>query len=220
MTKTDNPPRRRLGLPFAIAAVAVIIVGAVVYGTMTPAGKVAGTCPKASKALAERLEPLAKGQVSALSIEANPRPAIPLTFERQDGAKTSLADFKGRSVLLNLWATWCVPCRAEMPSLDRLQAQKGGKDFEVVAVNVDTARLERRAAFLNEIGVKSLARFADPSGDAFETLRKDGQTLGLPVTRLVDPDGCLIGVARGAVAWDSPEALALISAALKPQGGA
>ena len=88
----------------------------------------------------------------------------------------------------------------------------GGKDFEVVAVNVDTARLERRAAFLNQIGVKSLARYADPSGDSFETLRKDGQTLGLPVSMLVDPEGCLIGVARGAAAWDSPDALALIGA--------
>ena len=212
MTKTDNPPRRRLGLAIALVAVVAVIAGAVLYGTVKPPGKVAGACPESSKALATRLAPLAKGDVAAVSIESTPRPAIPLVFEKADGSKTSLADFRGRAVLLNLWATWCVPCRAEMPSLDRLQATKGGKDFEVVAVNVDTARLERRAAFLDQIGVKSLARYADPTGDAFETLRKDGQTLGLPVTMLVDPEGCLIGVARGAVPWDSADALALIGA--------
>jgi len=217
MTKTDNPSRRRFGLPIALAALAAVIAGAILYGTAKPPSKVAGACPQ-SRALAARLAPLARGAVAGLAIEADPRPAIPLTFQKEDGAKTSLADFRGRAVLLNLWATWCVPCRAEMPSLDRLQAQKGGKDFEVVAVNVDTARLERREAFLNEIGVKSLARFADPSGDAFETLRKDGQALGLPVTMLIDSEGCLIGVARGAVPWDSPEALALIGAVKADRG--
>ena len=78
---------------------------------------------------------------------------------------------------------------------------KGGPSFEVVAVNVDTARLERRAAFLNSIGVKALARYADPSGDAFEALRKDGKALGLPVSLLIDKDGCEIGVGEGAVKW-------------------
>ena len=93
-----------------------------------------------------------------------------------------------------------------------MQAQAGGPDFEVVAVNVDTARLERRAAFLDSVGVKALARYADPSGDAFETLRKDGKALGLPVTMLIDKDGCEIGAAAGAVKWDSADAEALVSA--------
>ena len=116
-------------------------------------------------------------------------------------------------MLLNLWATWCVPCRAEMPALDRLQAAKGGPGFEVVAVNVDTARLERRAAFLDSIGVKSLARFSDPSGDAFETLRRDGKALGLPVTLVIDKDGCEVGAVEGGIKWDSAEAQALVGGA-------
>ena len=123
-----------------------------------------------------------------------------------------MSDFHGTAALLNLWATWCVPCRAEMPALDRLQAEAGGNGFEVVAVNVDTARLERRAAFLDGIGVKSLKRYADPSGDAFETLRKDGKTLGLPVSILIDKDGCEVGVVAGAVKWDSADALAVVRA--------
>ena len=143
---------------------------------------------------------------------STPRLALPLVFEREDGSKATLADFRGRAVLLNLWATWCVPCRAEMPALDRLQAEAGDKGFEVVAVNVDTARLERRGPFLDGIGVKSLARYADPSGDAFETLRQNGKALGLPVTMLIDRDGCEIGVVAGAANWDSADALSLIGA--------
>ena len=212
MTKTENAPRRRLLLAAALGGLAVAAVAAVLYGTAEPPGKAAGTCPPASRALAARLAPLAKGEVAALAVAAEPRQALPLAFEREDGGKADLSDFRGRAVLLNLWATWCVPCRAEMPALDRLQAAAGDKGFEVVAVNVDTARLERRAAFLDGIGVKSLARYADPSGDAFEALRKDGKTLGLPVTLLIDRAGCEIGVAAGAVKWDSADALALIGA--------
>ena len=129
-----------------------------------------------------------------------------------DGGKLTVADFKGRPILLNLWATWCVPCRAEMPTLDRLQAAKGGPGFEVVAVNVDTARLEKRGAFLDGVGVKTLARYADPSGDAFETLRKAGRALGLPVTLVIDKDGCEVAAVEGGAKWDSAEAQALVEA--------
>jgi thiol-disulfide isomerase/thioredoxin len=212
MMTTENAPRRRLLLTAALGALAAVGVGAVLYGTAEPPGKAAGACPPASKALAARLAPLAKGDLAALAIASEPRQALPLTFQREDGSKTTLADFRGRAVLLNLWATWCVPCRAEMPALDRLQAEAGGKGFEVVAVNVDTARLERRGAFLDGIGVKSLARYADPTGDAFEALRKDGKALGLPVTMLIDGEGCEIGVAAGAVKWNSADALYLVGA--------
>jgi thiol-disulfide isomerase/thioredoxin len=212
MTKTDNPPRRRLLLVGGVAALAVLAAAGVVYETAELPGKVTGTCPDTSKALAARLAPLARGDVAALSVASEPREALPLGFERADGGKTTLADFRGRAVLLNLWASWCVPCRAEMPALDRLQAEAGDPGFEVVAVNVDTARLERRGAFLDEAGVKALHRYADPSGDAFEALRKDGKALGLPVSLLIDKDGCEIAVAEGAVKWDSADALSLIGA--------
>ena len=141
---------------------------------------------------------------------SEPQRAIQVSFERDDGGKLKLADFHGRTVLLNLWATWCVPCREEMPALDRLEAAKGGPEFKVVAVNVDTAKLERRAAFLDRIGVKSLTRYADPSGDAFETLHKDGKALGLPATLVIDKNGCELGVVAGGAKWDSAEAKALI----------
>jgi thiol-disulfide isomerase/thioredoxin len=197
-------------IAFALAAVAA----AAFYGTKADGGK--GACPAASLARAEKLRPLAKGEIAALTVAATPKLAAPLTFARADGGKTSLAAFKGRAVLLNLWATWCVPCRSEMPALDQLQAEAGGPGFEVVAVNVDTARVERAGKFLDEIGVSHLARYADHSGDAFETLRLAGKALGLPTTLVIDAQGCELGVVAGPANWASPEALQAVKAL---QGG-
>ena len=212
MTKIDSPPRRRFVLLPALAALAAVAAAAVLYEAAQPAGKAASDCPADLAALAARLAPMAKGELAALAVASEPRRAEQFAFQREDGGKLTLADFRGRAVLFNLWATWCIPCRAEMPALDRLQAAKGNQGFEVVAVNVDTARLERRSAFLDSIGVKALARYADPSGDVFETLRRDGKALGLPVTLIVDKDGCEIGAVEGAVKWNSAEAEALIGA--------
>ena len=212
MTKIDSPARRRFVLVPVVGALVAIIVGAVLYETARPAGKAASDCPADSARLAAKLAPLAKDDLAALTVASEPRRAEQFAFEREDGGKLTLADFRGRAVLLNLWATWCVPCRAEMPALDRLQAAKGDQGFEVVAVNVDTARLERRAAFLDSVGVKALARYADPSGDAFETLRRDGKALGLPVTLIIDKDGCEVGAVEGGIKWDSAEAQALVGA--------
>jgi thiol-disulfide isomerase/thioredoxin len=213
MTNIDSlPPRRRNVLLPVLGALVAVAAGVVLYGTVAPAGKAASDCPADSAKLAARLAPLAKGEMAALQVSSEPRRAIPIAFERDDGGKLTLADFKGRAMLLNLWATWCVPCREEMPALDRLQAANGGSGFQVVAVNVDTARLEKRAAFLDRAGVKSLTRYADPSGDAFETLRKDGKALGLPVTLVIDKDGCEIAAVEGGAKWDSAEAQALVEA--------
>ncbi len=209
------PPRPRGLVAPAIGVLLGVAALAFLYATLKPPDKAAGTgssCPAASRELAARLAPLARGDAAAVKVASDPREAMPLAFERADGSKTTLADFRGRSLLLNLWATWCAPCRAEMPALDKLQAEKGGKDFEVVAVNVDTARLERRGVFLDGIGVKALERYADPSGDAFETLRRDGKALGLPVSLLIDRNGCEVAVVAGALKWDSADAQALIAA--------
>jgi thiol-disulfide isomerase/thioredoxin len=212
MTNIDSPPRRRRFVIPALGALALVAAGAVLYGTVAPAGKVASDCPADSAKLAARLAPLAKGELAALQVASEPRRAEQFGFERDGGAKLTLADFHGRAVLLNLWATWCAPCRVEMPTLDRLQAAKGGPGFEVVAVNVDTARLEKRGAFLDSVGAKTLVRYADPSGDAFETMRKDGRALGLPVTLVIDKDGCEVGAVEGGAKWDSAEAKALVEA--------
>jgi thiol-disulfide isomerase/thioredoxin len=212
MTKIENPPRRRFVLIPVFAALAAFAAAAVLYETAQPTGKAAGDCPANSSRLAAKLAPMAKGELAALTIARDPRQPEQFAFEREGGGKLTLADFRGRAVLLNLWATWCAPCRAEMPTLDRLQAASGDKSFEVVAVNVDTARLERRAAFLDSVGAKTLVRYSDPSGDAFETMRKDGRALGLPVTLVIDKDGCEVGAVEGGAKWDSAEAKDLVEA--------
>ena len=212
MTNIDRQPRRRFVLAPILGALAVVTAGAVLYGTVAPAGKAASDCPSDSAKLAARLAPLAKGELAALQVASEPRRAEQFAFERDGGGKLTVADFKGRPILLNLWATWCAPCRAEMPTLDKLQAASGDSGFEVVAVNVDTARLEKRGAFLDSVGAKTLVRYADPSGDAFETLRKAGRALGLPVTLVIDKDGCEIAAVEGGAKWDSAEAQALVEA--------
>jgi thiol-disulfide isomerase/thioredoxin len=212
MTNIDKQPRRRFVLAPILGALAVVAAGAVLYGTVAPAGKAASDCPADSAKLAARLAPLAKGELAALQVTSEPRRAEQFAFERDGGGKLTVADFKGRPILLNLWATWCAPCRAEMPTLDKLQAATGGSGFEVVAVNVDTARLEKRGAFLDSVGAKTLVRYADPSGDAFETMRKAGRTLGLPVTLVIDKDGCEVAAVEGGAKWDSAEAQALVEA--------
>lgn len=206
-------PRRAL----AGAAVAATLA-AVVYATLPDGSKevagAAGNCA-ASAAAATRITPLAKGEVAALTVNKTPRPAVDVSFDSPDGTRLTLADFRGRAVLLNLWATWCAPCRAEMPALDRLQQQMGGENFEVVTVNIDTARLERREAFWKEIGISHLKFYVDPKADIFQQLKRTGRAVGLPTTILIDSKGCELGVMAGPAEWDSNDAKRLISAALR-----
>ncbi len=179
-----------------------------------PAADVTAACATSAK-IAATLKDLAKGEVAAMTIATKPEPMPDYAFDGPDGAPVSLASFKGKTALLNIWATWCVPCRAEMPALDRLQEAFAGQDFQVVAVNVDTTRLERAKAFLAETGVKSLTYYGDPKANLFYEMKQSGKALGLPTTLLIGPDGCQIGLMNGPAAWDSADAKALISRALE-----
>lgn len=171
-------------------------------------------CAGAAKA-AEAVKDLAKGEVAAMNISKQPEKLADYAFADPEGKPVSLSAFKGKTVLLNVWATWCVPCRAEMPELDRLQAELGSDKFQVVAVNIDTARLERPKKFFEEIGVKALTLYADPKAKIFFELKQAGKALGLPVTMLVDPEGCQIGLMNGPASWHSADAKALVTKALE-----
>jgi thiol-disulfide isomerase/thioredoxin len=137
-----------------------------------------------------------------------------LAFTDSSGKAMTLADFRGRTVLLNLWATWCVPCRKEMPTLDALEGKLGAKDFQVVAVNIDTRDPNKPKTFLKQIGVQKLSYYADPSAKSFQDLKAIGRAFGMPTTLLVDPKGCEIGSIAGPAEWASDDALKLIRAAL------
>ena len=128
-----------------------------------------------------------------------------IVFQDDSGAKLSLADFQGRFLLLNLWATWCVPCREEMPTLDSLQAKLGGNEFEVVALSVDRAGMPVVRSFYREIGISHLALYIDSSMKASFAL-----AVGLPTTLLIDRKGREIGRLVGPARWDSPEMIEII----------
>lgn len=123
-----------------------------------------------------------------------------LRFVDGAGAPRSLADFRGRVILLNLWATWCVPCREEMPALDRLQAALGGADFEVLALSLDQAGVIAVKKFYEELGLRALHIYVDQNGDA---LRKLG-SVGVPLTLLIDRDGRERWRVLGPREWDQP----------------
>lgn len=214
--------KRSAALRISVVLVTVLVAAAILYATLSRSGKESAQLQSgqsadrctASAALAAKVAPLAQGEVAGLIVSKAPAPAVDLTFFGPDGADVRLSSFQGRAVLLNLWATWCLPCRAEMPALDRLQAALGGADFEVVAVNIDTARLERRQVFLKEAGVERLAFYADPTANVFQVLKRAAKATGLPTTILIDSNGCELGIMSGPAEWDSDDAIRLIKTML------
>lgn len=150
-----------------------------------------------------------------LRLHPAPRNLPDVRFADPQGAPTSLAAFRGRVVLLNVWATWCPPCREEMPTLDRLQATLGGPDFEVVALSIDEAGMPAVRAFLVGTGIRHLGAYVDVSGDA-RSLFGIG---GVPLTLLIDRDGRELGRKLGPAAWDHPDIVQLIRGLLARDGG-
>ena len=210
----------------ALAAVAGIVAGAFGVYFRWPArwqpGRGGAIAPARSH-VAERVKPFAKGEVAAFQVAREPDSLSELAFKKPDNSDVTLAAFQGQTILLNLWATWCVPCRREMPALDRLEQALGGKDFQVVAVNLDLNDPARAKAFLEQIGVSSLAFYSDPTSGLVARLKGRGLVFGLPTTILIDPKGCRIGVVEGPAEWDSEDAKRLIEAAIgegKPRVGA
>ncbi len=218
MSDTVTPRTRRAWLA-GLVALALLAAGGAWYALSGHGSIMAGTggeC-RASRPVAERLKPLAKGELAALGVSSAPKPPPVIAFTGPDGQAASLSDFRGRTILVNLWATWCVPCRQEMPALDRLQAELGAQDFQVVAINVDTRNPDKPKAWLKENGIRNLAYYADPAGKLLQTLQKSGHVVGLPTTFVVDASGCEIALLKGPAEWASPDALAFMRAALGRQ---
>jgi thiol-disulfide isomerase/thioredoxin len=224
MTDADQPhpgPARKASRRLPIAA-AVIVLGAAlgyvgVYGidglTGNPSGDPA--CRPAVD-LARKIAPLARGEVAALTMASKPLKVPDLAFDDAEGKPRKLSDWHGRTVLVNLWATWCVPCRKEMPALDDLQGKLGGPRFEVVAINIDTRDLDRPKTFLKEAGLTQLGYFSDPKAKVFQDLKAVGRALGMPTSVLVDGAGCEIATIAGPAEWASDDAVKLLTAATEP----
>jgi thiol-disulfide isomerase/thioredoxin len=208
--------KKRLALIVLGGVVGVVVGFAGVYGIGRLTGNAAAdpAC-KAAVETAHRMAPLARGEVAAVAVAKAPKSLPVLTFKDGDGATRSLADWRGRTVVLNLWATWCVPCRKEMPALDALQAKLGGPDLEVVAVNIDTRDTDKPKTWLNDIGVHKLAYYADSNAKVFQDLKAIGKAFGMPTTLIVDPNGCELANLAGPAEWASDDAVKLVTAALR-----
>jgi thiol-disulfide isomerase/thioredoxin len=201
--------------PLALVA-AIVGLGALaaVYGVVGAARNVGEPACRSALDLARRMEPLAHGEVAAVKIADEARKLPDLAFRDASGQPKSLADWRGRTILLNLWATWCIPCRREMPALDALQDKLGAPDFEVVAVNIDTRNLDKPKSWLREVGVDHLAYYSDANAKVFQDLKSIGKAIGMPTTLIVDPNGCELASLAGPAEWASDEGVKLVGAAL------
>jgi thiol-disulfide isomerase/thioredoxin len=207
----------------ALVTIAVVLgaaVGAVgIYGKSSLPGNaqppesqtaLSGEGCQADEAELAALKPLAKGEVAAMVIRPSAAQMPALSFTDADGQEVGLEDFSGEALLVNLWATWCVPCREEMPALAELQSELGDGDFRVLAINIDAGDVAKPKAFLEEIGVSNLGLYRDATIGVFNTLKRQGLAFGLPVTLMVGRDGCLLGAMNGPAEWASDDAKNLI----------
>jgi thiol-disulfide isomerase/thioredoxin len=182
-------PRRRMVLSLWLAAGAIAGIALITSRSGDPPESPTPTAP-----------------VSRLVLHDQPVPVPAFGFIDAGGVPLSLDSFKGRTVLLNIWATWCAPCRKEMPSLDRLQAVMGGPDFQVAALSIDRGGPTSVRAFFGEVGLTRLGIYLDPPSVSTRVLN----VAGIPTTLLIDGEGREIGRATGPAEWDSPEMKALI----------
>jgi thiol-disulfide isomerase/thioredoxin len=206
--------RRRVTLLAACGGLAILAVLAGVYGMGRWRSNPAAAACAPAVAAASRIAPLAHGEIAALAVARAPFRVPDLAFKDAQGRERKLSDWRGRTVLLNLWATWCAPCRKEMPALEALQAALGSDKFEVVTINIDTRDPEKPLAFLKDAGVARLAYFSDPSAKVFQELKMAGKAFGMPTTLIVDPNGCEIGEMAGPAEWASADGVKLVSAAI------
>lgn len=211
--KTPAEPRKGTTAIIALAIVAALIGFAAVYGTLgrpdnSGLSDAAAPATETAPAEARRRVP----GLPAFVYKKAPEPLGDVNFVDASGAPKTLKDFHGKTVLLNLWATWCAPCREEMPSLDRLQQALGSDKFEVVALAVDRTGLEAARKFLDGINVKSLALYADPTTRSGSALK----AIGMPTTILIDAEGREIGRLPGPAAWDSEDAKRLVTETIGP----
>jgi thiol-disulfide isomerase/thioredoxin len=164
-------------------------------------------CPlRAALALMALIIPLPAAAFNFAPSE--PKPVPELSFEDAQGKQLSLADFHGKVVVLNLWATWCAPCRREMPSLDRLQAELGGDRLHVLPLSIDRVGLQQIEAFYDEVGIQHLQIYRDPKAATSRALG----AFGLPTTVVFDREGREVGRVLGPDEWDGDEAVAILRA--------
>ena len=200
-----HQPMRRLTILAALAGSAILLIVLGYEYSRQFRSPVQGPTPEVgisgSRGSANPLE---------LSIYDQPRDLPEIRFADDAGHDLTLGDFRGRVVLLNVWATWCVPCRKEMPALDRLQARLGGKDFLVIPMSIDREGVAPVKRFYQELGLERLGIYLDPSSKGSRALAIPG----VPTTLLIDQEGREVASKMGAAEWDGPEMVSLVERAM------
>lgn len=166
---------------------------------------------------ADIIAPLVAGDMKKLAIHSSPKATSSAAFDLADDAgRATLEDYRGKYMLVNFWATWCAPCRKEMPHLSELQSELGGKDFEVLTIATGRNSPDGIARFFEETGISNLPRHLDPK----QALASQMGIFGLPITVLIDPDGREIARLRGDADWASDSAKDIIKALIaSPNAG-
>ena len=217
-TSAPNPRGRRNWLPVVAlggAGLAVAIASWVYLGNAASAN----SCPVQSAA-AQIVDAAAVGELAALNGTGEGRGYADMAFKSADGKEMTLADFGGKALLVNFWASWCVPCREEMPALDAIASEYNSDKFEVVPINLDIGAggLEKAQGFLDEGQFQNLPLYADNTFAAFDRLKREAVAVGLPATLLLDPEGCELAVLQGPAEWHSEDGKAVVEALIGLRG--
>ncbi len=217
--------KRKTRIFIACFFVAVILVGIGLYITKEPHDKRTPfftnfisreNTGKLQEEKMVAIKKAAKGFFSHLRFADTPSDMNQLSFKDLQGKDHKLSEFTGKPMLINLWAIWCLPCRTEMPELAQLKRELGGKNFDVIAINIDQAASpEKIQQFLQNINADNLLYYRDETMSIFNNVRKQGLALGLPITFLIDKNGHLIASFNGAAPWANDDAKALIKAVIK-----
>jgi thiol-disulfide isomerase/thioredoxin len=196
----------------AIAALSSAVVAIAIGFWWGNTGQAAQCAPQA--AAAQQIDAVAVGQLAALNGTGTGRGYSDMTFTDAAGAPKTLKDFAGKALLINFWASWCIPCRAEMPALDKLASAENDEGFMVLPINLDLGDggLDKARAFLTEGQWANLPLYADKTFEAFKRLQTSAVALGLPSTLLIDRNGCELAVLQGPAEWDSQDGRNVIAA--------
>lgn len=214
----QNPAPGPLLKPRRVLMIAALSAGVALALTLwigNANGPLAAPCPPQPEA-ARAVDAAAIGELAALNGTGKGRGYADMAFTDAGGKAVTVADFAGKKLLVNFWASWCVPCRAEMPALDAVADRYNSENFMVLPINLDIGEggLAKAQAFLDEGSFAHLPLYADSSFQAFERLKTQAVAIGLPATLLLDENACEIGVLQGPAEWDTPDGHNVIEALL------
>lgn len=212
-------PRSALSWALPVAVGVIVVAGSIAAWLMLGNAGTANECP-AQQAQAQIIDAAAVGELAALNGTGDGRGYADMGFRDAAGTQMSVADFAGKALLVNFWASWCVPCREEMPALDAIATQYNSDRFMVLPINLDIGEsgLEKAQDFLDEGQFQNLPLYADNTFAAFERLKREAVAIGLPATLLLDPEGCELAVLQGPAEWHSDDGKAVVEALIGLRG--